>query len=302
MKGIILAGGSGTRLYPLTLATSKQLMPVYDKPMIYYPLSVLMLAGITEVLIISTPTDLPQFQRLFGEGSQWGLSFRYAVQPKPEGLAQAYILGADFIKGKPSALILGDNIFYGHGLPDLLARENIKSEGATVFAYHVNDPQRYGIVDFDESGRALSVEEKPRLPRSNWAVTGLYFCDERVTEIAANLKPSRRGELEIADVISAYLEWGQLDVKRMGRGFAWFDMGTHDSLIEASMFVQTLEKRQGLHIACPEEIAYDRGFITHDEFVALGKKFEKSAYGQYLLKVANESRDRPAGRGIGGSA
>jgi glucose-1-phosphate thymidylyltransferase len=288
MKGIILAGGSGTRLYPLTLATSKQLMPVYDKPMIYYPLSVLMLAGITEILIITTPGDLPQFQRLLGEGSQWGLSFRYAAQARPEGLAQAYIIGADFIKGELSALILGDNIFYGHGLPDLLARGHIQSVGATVFAYHVNDPQRYGIVEFDPSGRALSVEEKPSVPRSNWAVTGLYFCDERVSDIAAHLKPSRRGELEIADVITAYLEWGQLDVKRMGRGFAWFDMGTHDSLIEASLFVQTLEKRQGLRIACPEEIAYDQGFITHDQFVTLGKKFEKSAYGQYLLKVADQ--------------
>jgi glucose-1-phosphate thymidylyltransferase len=288
MKGIILAAGSGTRLYPLTLATSKQLMPVYDKPMIYYPLSVLMLAGITEILIITTPADLAQFQRLLGEGGQWGLSFTFAVQPKPEGLAQAYILGADFIKGGPSALILGDNVFYGHGLPNLLAPGDIRSVGATIFAYHVNDPHRYGIVEFDESGRALSVEEKPRLPRSNWAVMGLYFCDERVTDIAADLKPSRRGELEIADVITAYLERSQLDVKRVGRGFAWFDMGTHDSLIEASMFVQTLQKRQGLHIACPEEIAYDRGFITHDEFVALGKKFEKSAYGQYLLRVANE--------------
>jgi glucose-1-phosphate thymidylyltransferase len=247
-----------------------------------------MLAGITEILIITTPMDLPQFQRLLGGGSQWGLSFRYAVQPKPEGLAQAYVLGAEFIKGGPSALILGDNIFYGHGLPNLLAPGDIRSVGATIFAYHVNYPHRYGIVDFDESGRALSVEEKPRLPRSNWAVTGLYFCDEKVIDIAADLKPSQRGEMEIADVISAYLERGQLDVKRMGRGFAWFDMGTHDSLIEASMFVQTLQKRQGLHIACPEEIAYDRGFITHDEFVTLGKKSERSAYGQYLLKVANE--------------
>jgi len=288
MKGIILAAGSGTRLYPLTLAASKQLMPVYDKPMIYYPLSVLMLAGVTEILIITTPTDLPQFQRLLGEGSQWGLSFRYAVQPRPEGLAQAYIIGADFIKGEPSVLILGDNVFYGHGLPDLLAPGHIRSAGATIFAYHVNDPERYGIVEFDESGRALSVEEKPRVPRSNWAVTGLYVCDERVINIAANLKPSPRGELEIADLINSYLARGQLAVKQMGRGFAWFDIGTHDSLIEASLFVQTLEKRQGLRIACPEEIAYDRGFITHDEFVALGKRLEKSAYGQYLLKVANE--------------
>jgi glucose-1-phosphate thymidylyltransferase len=289
MKGIILAGGSGTRLYPLTLATSKQLMPVYDKPMIYYPLSVLMLAGITEILIITTPSDLAQFQRLLGQGAQWGLSFSYAVQPSPDGLAQAYLIGADFIAGEPSALILGDNVYYGHGLPDLLAPRQIRSPGATIFAYHVNDPQRYGIVEFEESGRALSIEEKPRMPRSNWAVTGLYFCDERVIDIASKLKPSQRGELEIADVITAYLEWGQLDVKRMGRGFAWFDMGTHDSLIEASMFVQTLEKRQGLHIACPEEIAYSQGFITHDEFLLLGKKFEKSPYGQYLLKVASES-------------
>ena len=288
MKGIILAGGSGTRLYPLTLATSKQLLPVYDKPMIYYPLSVLMLAGITEILIVSTPNDLPQFQRLLGDGSHWGLSFTHAVQPRPGGLAQAYIIGADFIKGESSALILGDNFFYGHGLPDLLALGHIQSKGATVFAYHVNDPQRYGIVEFDGTGRALSVEEKPRVPRSNWAVTGLYFCDERVTDIATNLKPSGRNELEIADVINAYLAWGQLNVKRMGRGFAWFDMGTHDSLMEASAFVQTLEKRQGLRIACPEEIAYDQGLITHQEFVALGKQFENSAYGQYLLKTANE--------------
>jgi glucose-1-phosphate thymidylyltransferase len=289
MKGIILAGGSGTRLYPLTLAVSKQLMPVYDKPMIYYPLSVLMLAGIKEILIISTPTDLSQFQRLLGDGSQWGLSFRYAIQPKPEGLAQAYIIGANFLEGEASALILGDNIYYGHGLPDLLAPGSIKPVGATVFAYHVNDPHRYGIVDFDETGRARSVEEKPQAPRSNWAVTGLYVCDARAIEIATQLKPSRRGELEIADVITAYLERGQLDVKRMGRGFAWFDMGTHDSLIEASMFVQTLQKRQGLHIACPEEIAYEKGFISHDEFVTLGKKFEKSTYGQYLLRVASEA-------------
>lgn len=288
MKGIILAGGSGSRLYPLTLAISKQLIPVYDKPMIYYPLSVLMLAGIREILLVTTSTDLPQFQRLFGEGSQWGLSFRYVVQPNPEGLAQAYLLGADFIEGEPSALILGDNIFYGHGLGELLAPGQIKPEGATIFTYHVNDAQRYGIVNFDQAGRPLSVEEKPLVPRSNWAVTGLYFCDARVIEIAAQLKPSRRGELEIADVIRTYLEWGQLDVKRIGRGLAWFDVGTHDSLLEASLFVQTLEKRQGLHIACPEEIAYTQGFITYDELVTLGKKFEKSAYGQYLLKAANE--------------
>ena len=288
MKGIILAGGRGTRLYPLTLAGSKQLMPVYDKPMIYYPLSVLMLAGISEILIITTPTDLPQFKRLLGDGSHWGLSFNYAVQPSPEGLAQAYIIGANFIEGDRSVLILGDNIYHGHGLPELLGPGNIRPSGATVFAYHVNDPQRYGIVEFDERGRAISVEEKPQAPRSNWAVTGLYFCDEQVIDIAANLKPSGRGELEIADVIRAYLERGQLDVKQMGRGFAWFDTGTHDSLLEASGFVQTLEKRQGLHIACPEEIAYSQGLISHEEFVTLGKKLEKSAYGHYLLKVANE--------------
>jgi glucose-1-phosphate thymidylyltransferase len=289
MKGIILAGGSGTRLYPLTLATSKQLMPVYDKPMIYYPLSVLMLAGIRDILIISTPHDLPHFERLLSDGSRWGLNFRYAVQPSPDGLAQAFIIGADFVKGGPSALILGDNIYYGNGMAGLLSPGQIKPTGATVFVYHVNDPHRYGIVEFDEHGAALTVEEKPAVPRSNWAVTGLYFCDEHVVDIASHLKPSVRGELEIADVIKAYLARGQLEVKRMGRGFAWFDMGTHDSLLEASAFVQTLEKRQGLRIACPEEIAYQQGFITHDEFVRLGKKFEKSAYGQYLLKVAAET-------------
>jgi glucose-1-phosphate thymidylyltransferase len=288
MKGIILAGGSGTRLYPSTLAISKQLIPVYDKPMIYYPLTVLMLAGIKEVLIISTPHDLPHFQRLLGDGSQWGLAFSYAVQPAPDGLAQAFLIGADFIRGGPSALILGDNIYYGNGLAGLLTPGRIKTTGATVFAYHVNDPHRYGIVEFDEQGSALSIEEKPRAPRSNWAVTGLYFCDSRAVEIAASLKPSARGELEIADLLAAYLEGGQLEVRRMGRGFAWFDMGTHDSLLEASTFVQTLEKRQGLRIACPEEIAYIQGFITHAEFTVLGKKFEKSAYGQYLLIVGSE--------------
>ena len=289
MKGIILAGGSGTRLYPLTLATSKQLVPVYDKPMIYYPLSVLMLAGITEILIITTPSDLPQFERLLGDGSGWGLRFSYAVQPSPGGLAQAYIIGSDFVYGGRSALILGDNIFYGHGIEELLAPGQINSVGATVFAYRVNDPQRYGIVEFADSGHALSIEEKPRAPRSSWAITGLYFYDEQVTEIVAHLSPSARGELEITDVNRAYLERGQLDVRRLGRGFAWFDMGTPDSLLEASAFVQTLVKRQGLRIACPEEIAFNQGFITHDQFVALGKKFEKSIYGQYLLKVASEA-------------
>ena len=288
MKGIILAGGSGTRLYPLTLAISKQLMPVYNKPMIYYPLSVLMLAGIKDILIISTPHDLPLFQRLLGDGSQWGISFSFAVQPSPEGLAQAFIIGADFVKGDSSALILGDNIYYGHGLAELLAPGRIKPTGATVFVYHVNDPQRYGLIEFDENGRALSVEEKPSVPRSNWAVTGLYFFDPEVIEIAAGLKPSGRGELEIADIIRAYLERGQLDVRRLGRGFAWFDMGTHDSLLAAATFVQTLEKRQGLRIACPEEIAYNQGFVTHQQFVALAKKFENSSYGQYLLRVGSE--------------
>jgi glucose-1-phosphate thymidylyltransferase len=245
-----------------------------------------MLAGIREILIISTPHDLPHFRRLLGDGTQWRLSFSYAEQASPDGLAQAFIIGADFVKGGTSALILGDNIYYGHGMAELVGPGRIKPTGATVFAYHVNDPHRYGIVEFDEYGSALSVEEKPAVPRSNWAVTGLYFCDERVVDIARNLKPSARGELEISDVVKAYLMRGELEVKRMGRGFAWFDMGTHDSLLEASAFVQTLEKRQGLKIACPEEIAYQQGYITHQEFIALGKKFEKSAYGQYLLEVA----------------
>jgi glucose-1-phosphate thymidylyltransferase len=289
MKGIILAGGSGTRLYPLTLAVSKQLMPVYDKPMVYYPLSILMFAGIREILIISTPHDLPRFRELLGDGSQWGLSFSYTEQPNPGGLAQAYTIGADFVRNNPSALILGDNVFYGHGLVELLGPGRIDPNGATVFAYYVNDPERYGIVEFDQKGRAVLIEEKPKKPRSNWAVTGLYFYDEQAVDIAASLKPSARGELEITDVNRAYLERGQLHVKRMGRGFAWFDMGTQDSLLEAAAFVQTLEKRQGLRIACPEEIAHEQGFITHDQFIALGKKFEKSAYGQYLLRVASET-------------
>ncbi|MDR6291542.1 MULTISPECIES: glucose-1-phosphate thymidylyltransferase RfbA [Inquilinus] len=295
MKGIILAGGSGTRLHPLTLATSKQLMPVYDKPMIYYPLSVLMLAGIREVLIISTPHDMPQFQRLLGDGSQWGMAFEYAVQPSPDGLAQAYVIGADFVAGGPSALILGDNIYHGHGLPELLHAAAAEPSGATVFAYYVTDPERYGVVSFGADGRAAAIEEKPRQPASNWAVTGLYFYDADVVEIAANMKPSARGELEITDVNRAYLERGALHVQKMGRGFAWFDMGTHDSLLEASGYVQTLERRQGLRVACPEEIAYLEGFIGRDELVVQAKRFEKSGYGQYLLRVA-EGEGGPHGR------
>lgn len=286
MKGIILAGGSGTRLHPLTLATSKQLMPVYDKPMIYYPLSVLMLAGIREVLVISTPHDMPQFQRLLGDGSQWGMAFEYAVQPSPDGLAQAYIIGADFVAGGPSALILGDNIYHGHGLPELLASAAAQPSGASVFAYYVDDPERYGVVNFGADGRAAAIEEKPRHPTSNWAVTGLYFYDADVVDIAANLKPSARGELEITDVNRVYLERSRLHVERMGRGFAWFDMGTHDSLLEAASYVQTLERRQGLRVACPEEIAYLQGFIDREQLIAQGRRLEKSGYGKYLIKVA----------------
>jgi glucose-1-phosphate thymidylyltransferase len=286
MKGIILAGGSGTRLHPLTLATSKQLMPVYDKPMIYYPLSVLMLAGIREVLVISTPHDMPQFQRLLGDGSQWGMAFEYAVQPSPDGLAQAYIIGADFVAGEPSALILGDNIYHGHGLQELLASAAAQPSGASVFAYHVDDPERYGVVNFGADDRAAAIEEKPSNPTSNWAVTGLYFYDAEVVDIAADLKPSARGELEITDVNRVYLERGLLHVERMGRGFAWFDMGTHDSLLEAASYVQTLERRQGLRVACPEEIAFLQGFIDREQLIAQGRKLEKSGYGKYLLKVA----------------
>ena len=287
-KGIILAGGAGTRLHPATLAVSKQLLPVYDKPMIYYPLSTLMLAGMRDILVISTPQDTPRFEALLGDGKRFGLNLSYCVQPSPDGLAQAFILGRQFIGGAPSALVLGDNIFYGDKFPTLLQRAADATSGATVFAYHVNDPERYGVVEFDAQRRALSIEEKPKQPKSNYAVTGLYFYDEQVCDIAASIKPSARGELEITTVNARYLQQGQLDVEIMGRGYAWLDTGTHDSLLEAGQFIATLEKRQGLKIACPEEIAFRAGWISADELSAQAQPMLKNGYGQYLMQLLKE--------------
>jgi glucose-1-phosphate thymidylyltransferase len=286
-KGIILAGGSGSRLHPATLAISKQLLPVYDKPMVYYPLSTLMLAGIREILLISTPQDTPRFEALLGDGSQWGIELRYCVQPSPDGLAQAFVLGRDFVGPNPSALVLGDNIFHGHDLHTTLAAASARTSGATVFAYHVHDPERYGVVAFDKSRRALSIEEKPQAPKSNYAVTGLYFYDDQVCDIAASIKASPRGEYEITDVNAHYLQAGELDVEVMGRGYAWLDTGTHDSLLEAGQFIATLEKRQGLKVSCPEEVAFRAGWITAEQLRAMAEPMLKNGYGKYLMQIVN---------------
>lgn len=288
MKGIILAGGSGTRLYPMTRAVSKQLLPVYDKPMVYYPLSTLMLAGIRDILLISTPEDLPNFEHLLGNGDRLGINIIYREQPHPEGLAQAYIIGADFVRGSNSALILGDNIFFGHGMPEALAAARARPAGASVFAYQVSDPERYGVIDLDAEARPVAITEKPSAPKSKWAVTGLYFFDQQIVDIAASLKPSARGELEITDAVSAYLRMGQLHVERLGRGFAWLDTGTPDSMLDASEFMRTLEKRQGFRVSCPEEIAFRMGFISRNDLERLGRELGKADYGRYLVGIAEE--------------